>query len=182
MRPYFRIIIGLFIAWFGFKAVRQAYSSIDVGLLSEFQYFPFILLIIATIIALALDTKYFELDRKIYQYSLSFVGVILSAIVISKFIQNSSTDNSKTVLQISNLPGATNVLNFEFKENGKFRLTGYNKLGQTIYHGKYSRNRDTINIISSNYSGYAKQLPQTGLIQNDTVYWSGFDIMLVDKK
>ncbi|MBO9684392.1 MAG: hypothetical protein J7502_17285 [Flavisolibacter sp.] len=57
-----------------------------------------------------------------------------------------------------------------------------NPLGQTIYYGKYSRQKDTINILSSNYNGYAKQLPQTGLIHSDTVYWSGFDVMLVDRK
>jgi hypothetical protein len=181
MRPYFRILIGLFISWFGFKAVRQACSPIDAGLFSEFQYLPFILLIIATIIALVLDTKYFELDRKIYQYSLGFVGVVLCAIVIFKFIQNSSIDKSRTVLQVSNLPGATNVLNVEFKINGKFRLTEYERLGQTIYYGKYSRQQDTIKILSSNYNGHV-QLPQTGIIQSDTVYWSNFDVMLVDKK
>jgi hypothetical protein len=181
MRPYFRIIIGLFIIWFSFKAIEQAYSPIDAGILSEFQYIPFVILIIATIVAILLDTNYFKSTHNIYQYTLSFVGVVLCAIVIFKFMQNSSIDNSKTVLQVSNLPGATNVLNFEFKNNGKFRLTEYERLGQTIYYGKYSRRQDTISILSSNYNGHV-QLPQTGIIKSDTVYWRNFDVMLVDKK
>ena len=178
MRPYFRILVGMFIAWFGFKALSQAYGPIDAGLFGAFQYFPFILLIIVTIVALVLDTKYFEHDRKVYQYSLSLIGVTFIAIVISKFIENSSIDDSKTVLQVSNLPGGANVLRFEFKDNGKFRLTEYGRLGQTFYFGKFAKQKDTINILSSNYNGM--RLPQTGLIQSDTVFWSDFDVMLID--
>ena len=182
MRSYFRIIIALSIIWVGFEAIRQASGPLDAGLVSEFQYFPFIILMIATIIALVLETKYFKLDRKIYQYILSLIGVTLCSIVIFKLIQNRNTDNSKTILQVSNLPGANNVLNFEFKGNGRFRLTEYDRLGQTIYYGSYSKRKDTLNILRSNYNSHAKRLPQKGTIQSDTVYWNNFDIMLVGKE
>jgi hypothetical protein len=182
MRPYLRILIGLLIILLGIYSIKQAYGGIDAGLLSEFQYAPFILLIIGTIVALILDTRQFENSRKTYQYVTSLVGVIFCVIVVFKFIHNSSIDNSKTLLRVSNLPGATNVLDFEFKKNGNFRLAEYNLLGHKIFYGKYSRNKDTLNIISSNYNGYVQHLPQTGIVQKDTVYWDKFDTMLVDKR
>jgi len=96
--------------------------------------------------------------------------------------QLNSIDKSKTVLQISNLPGATNVLTFEFKTNNKFRLTEYNRLGQTVYHGKYDKRNDTLYILESNYNSLVKKLPITGVIKLDTVFWVKLDTMIVDKK
>ena len=182
MRPYIRILVGLLIILLGIIAIRQVYGAIDAGLLSTFQYAPFIFLIIATIIALILDTKRFGNSRKAYHYIISLVGVAFCAIVVFRLIHNNSIDNSKTLLQVSNLPSATNVLNFEFKDNGNFRLTEYDLLGHKIFYGKYSRSKDTLNILSSNYNGYAESLPQIGFIQNGIVYWNDFDTMLVDKK
>ena len=181
MRTYFRIIIRLLIIWFGFKALRQAYGPIEAGLLTEFQYLPFIFLVISTILAIVVDIKYFELNKKIYQFCLSLIGVTLCTVVVLKFTRNNSIDNSKTVLRVSHLPRATNLLSFPFKDNGKFRLTGYDRLGQTIYYGNYSRRQDTINILSSNYNGDIL-LPLIGLIQRDTLYWRDFDVMLIKKK
>ena len=182
MRPYFRIAIELIIIWLGIKAVRQAFAGYDLGLFHQFQYIPFVLLIIFTIAALLLDTTYYKLDNKVYQYGVSFIGLVFCTIVIFKIIQHNSVDNSKTILQVSNLPGATNVLTFEFKNNNRFRLTEYDKLGQTVYYGKYDKQNDTLNILEDNYNGYAKELPKTGVIKSDTVFWTKFDTMLVDKK
>ena len=182
MKPYVRILIGMLIVLLGSYAIKQAYGPIDAGILSEFQYAPFVFLIIATIIAFISDTKQFEKSRKAYQYTPSFIGVVFCVIVIFKFVHNNSINNSKTLLRVSNLPGATNVLNFQFKENGNFRLAEYDLLGHTIFYGKYYRNKDTLNIVSSNYNGYAHRLPKTGIIQKDTVYWNKFDTMLVDRK
>ena len=112
----------------------------------------------------------------------SFIGLILCGIVTFKIIQQKSIDNSETVLQVSNLPGATDVLTFEFKTNKKFKLTEYDRFGQTVYYGKYDKLNDTIFIGENNYNSYVKKLPKTGTIKADTVYWSKFDTMLIDKK
>lgn len=182
MRPYFRIAIGLIIIWFGIKAIRQAFGGYDLGLFYQFQYIPFGLLIIFTFAALLFDTTYYKFDKRLYQYVTSFIGLTLCGIVTFKIIQRNSVDNSETVLQVSNLPGATNVLTFEFKTNKKFRLTEYDKLGQTVYYGKYDKLNDTIFIRDNNYNGYVKELPKTATIRADTVYWTRFDTMLIDKK
>ena len=182
MRPYFRIAIGLIIIWFGIKAIKQAIGGYDLGLFHQFQYIPFGLLIIFTVAALLLDTTYYKLHKKFYQFVTSFIGLTLCGIVTFKIIQRNSVDNSETVLQVSNLPGATNVLTFEFKTNNKFRLTEYDRLGQTVYYGKYDKLNDTLFINDNNYNGYVKELPKTGTIKADTVYWTKFDTMLIDRK
>jgi hypothetical protein len=38
---------------------------------------------------------------------------------------------------------------------------------------------DTIKIKSSNYNGDAKNFPKQGVIRKDTVFWIGFDTMLI---
>ncbi|MFT3904010.1 MAG: hypothetical protein QM727_12610 [Niabella sp.] len=182
MRLYFRIAIGLIIIWFGVKAIRQAFSGYDLGLFHQFQYIPFILLIIFTFAALLLDTTYYKLDKRIYQYVTSLIGLTLCGIIIFKIIQRNSIDSSETVLQVTNLPGATNVLTFELKANKQFRLTEYNRLGQTVYYGKYDKLNDTLFIRDNNYNGYVRELPKTGIIKDDTVYWTKFDTMLIDRK
>lgn len=182
MKPYFRIIIGIIIIWVGVKAVIQAFGGYELGLFHELQYIPFALLIIFTIAAFLLDSTYYKLDNKIYQYSVSFIGFVFGVIVVFKILQHNSIDNSKTVLQVSNLPGATNVLTFEFKNNNKFRLTEYYMMGQTVYYGKYAKRNDTLNILETNYNDYTKKLSKKGIIKVDTVFWVKSDTMLVDKE
>jgi hypothetical protein len=182
MRPYFRIIIGLIIIWLGIKSVRQVFGGYDLGLFHQFQYIPFAFLIIFTIATFLLDTTYYKLNKIIYQYAVSFIGLAFIAIVIFIIIQHNSVDNSKTVLQVSNLPGATNVLTFEFKNNNRFRVIEFDRSRQTVYYGKYDKQNDTLNILETNYTGYVKELPKTGVITADTVFWNKFDKMLVDKK
>jgi len=182
MRPYFRILVGLIIIWLGFKAVKQAFGGYDLGLFHQFQYIPLVLLVIFTIAAFLLDTSYYKLDKKIYQYVTSLMGLTFCSIVIFKIIHHNSIDNSKTILQVSNMPKATNVLTLEFKNNNRFRVTEYDILGQTVYYGKYIKQGDTLKILGSNYNGSAKGLPKTGLIKADTVFWNKFDTMLLDKE
>jgi hypothetical protein len=153
-----------------------------LGLFHQFQYIPFGLLIIFTVAALLLDTTYYKFDKRFYQYVISFIGLTLCGIAAFKIIQRNSVDNSETVLQVSNLTGATNILTFEFKTNNKFRLTEYDKLGQTVYYGKYDKLNDTLFINDNNYNGYVKELPKAGTIKADTVYWTKFDTMLIDRK
>jgi len=182
MRQFLRILIGVLIIWFGFKSISQAYAPIQSGLFSQLQYVPFVILIIATIVALLLDNKYFKTNHKLYQYIISFIGLTFCGIVTFKFVHNNNIDNSKTLMHISNLPGASNVLRFDFKDNGNFRMTKFDKLGQTIYYGKYLKVNDTINIISTNNKVEIHNFPQWGFIENDTMYWYGFDEMIVDKQ
>jgi hypothetical protein len=181
MRLSFRIFIALIIIWLGYKAVRQEFGGYELGLFHQIHYLFFALLAIFTIASLLLDTSYYKLDRNIIQYSVSFIGVTFCVIVIYKFLQHNSIDNAKTILKVSNMAGATNVMTFEFKDNKHFRLTENNKLGQTVYYGKYSKRNDSLQILKSNYHGLAKELPGVGIIKGDTIFWNGFDAMKVDE-
>ena len=177
-----RIIVGLLIIFFGVKAVRQEFGGYELGLFHQFQYIPFFLLLLFTIAIFLVDTTFYKLDHKIIQYTFSFIGLTFCAFVIYKIIQRNSIDNSKTILSISNKAAATNVMAFEFKDNEHFRLTEYGRVGQTVYYGKYCKQQDTLKILETNYDGYAKELPKTGIIKSDTVYWNRFDTMLIDKE
>ena len=182
MRQYFRILLAFIIIWFGYKSIRQISAGIESGLFSEFQYFYFLLLILFTASSLILDTYYFNSDKMLIQYTVSFIGVLFCLTMTYKIIQQNRIDNSKNILTISNKAGANNVMTFEFKENMKFRLTEYNRLGQVIYYGKYLKSNDSINLVAINYTGFAKHFPKNGLIKKDTMLWTNFDTMLVERK
>jgi hypothetical protein len=181
MRHYFRIAIGLIIIGFGVKAIRQAFGGYDLGLFHQFQYVPFGLLTISTFAALLLDTTYYKLDKRFYQYVTSFIGLTLCSLVFIKIVQQNSVDSSETVLQVSNMPGAKKVLTFEFKVHGHFRLTEYTILGQTVYYGNYDKLNDTLFIRDNIYNGYVNEFQKIGIIKADTVNWTNFDTMLIEK-
>lgn len=182
MRVFFRIAFGLMIIWFGIMAIKQSLGGYNLGLFHEVQYIPFGLLVMFTALALLLDTSCYMLDKGLYQYGISLIGLTLCGVVIIKIIQNKSVDNAATVMEVTNLPGAANVFTFQFKANNDFRLLEFNRLGQTVYYGKYDKLNDTLFIGDNNYNGYVKNFPKTGIIKADTVYWSNFDTMLIDKK
>jgi hypothetical protein len=90
-------------------------------------------------------------------------------------------DNSTTILSVTNMAGANNVITFDFKENDHFVLTEYNLFSKVLYYGEYNKIGDSIEVLNSNYEGTIKELPKTGIIKNDTVYWNKFDTMIIDK-
>jgi hypothetical protein len=137
---------------------------------------------IFTLGAFLTDRYHYHGDKKLYQYSTTTVGVIFLGIVFFKLIQYKVIDSSRTLLQVSHIPGATNVMRFEFKKNNRFLVKEYNIFGESVYYGRYEKQQNNIFIWESNYNGYAKKLPVKGVIIADTVYWNKFDTMLVDKR
>ena len=182
MRPYLRILAGLLLIFFGYKAITKEFDVYTDGLLSELDYLPLGLVLISTITVFLLDTSFFKLDRKLYQYSLSFLGLSICFIVFFKIIERNSIDNSKTILKVVNQAGASNVWQFDFKDSKHFTLTDYNLFGHSIYYGIYQKQGDTLKIIQSNYNGEVKKFPMTGIIKVDTVFWNGFDTMFIAKE
>jgi len=182
MKIFFRILLGFLILFTGIKAVSSEFEAYTLGLFSEFQYFPFAFLILFTIVALILDISSFRVDKKLLQLSVSFAGILFCSFVVFKIIQRNSIDNSKNILIVSNKPGASNVLTFEFKEKGHFRLTEYFSFGGHVYYGKYSKSGDSIKIIKSNYHGFLRNFPKKGFMKADTFYWNNSDTMLLEKE
>lgn len=181
-KRYFRILIGFVIILVGLRAVKNIFEGQEFGVINELYYFPFAILFIGTLTALYLDTIYFKKTKKKSQYLSSFMGIILCGIVIFKFLQYSVISQTETVLKVTNLPGASNVLAFEFKTDGNFKLTEYNLFGKTEYYGKYVKSDDTLSIEKSNYKGEIKNFPKKGIIKNEKVNWINFDTMVINEK
>jgi hypothetical protein len=175
----FRIVIGINIIWFGIKAVQQTFNGIEHGVFPLVEYIPLSLLLIFTLGAFLTDRYHYNFDKKLYQYLTTGIAFIFCGFVLFRHTQYTLIHYSKTVMRVSNLPGASNVLKFEFKNNNRFRLVEYNILGETVFYGRYERQQDTLFIGKNNYSGDAKELPVKGVINADTVYWNKFDTMLV---
>jgi hypothetical protein len=174
-----RILFAVLTIFFGYRAIRTEFGGYETGLFDFARYTNIILVIILTTIAVSLDISSFKNRKKIYYLLPSFIGIASIAVVIFKTLQRSYIDNSKAALQVTNLAGARNIWQFEFKENGRFKLTDVHLLGQTLYYGKYQMSVDTIKIKSSNYNGDAKNFPKQGVIRKDTVFWIGSDTMLI---
>jgi hypothetical protein len=182
--PYmkvFRIVIALVTIWLGFKSVQEVFNGLEDGLFG-IEYFPLAFLIIFTLGAFLTDRYHYHGDKKLYQYSTSAIGFIFCGFVFFKLIQFKAIDYSKTVLLVTNLPGATNVLHFDFKNNNRFSVTDFSILSSTVFYGWYEKQHDTIFIGNNNYSGYANKLPVAGVIKGDTVYWNKFDTMIVYRR
>jgi len=182
MTQYIRVFIILLTIALGIIVVRQEFGPYELGFLSEFNYIPFLLLAILTITSLLVDTAYFKRFKNPYHYLNSAIGLTFCLLALFKITQRHLIDNSKTILEVTNMPGATNVLRFEFKDTNRFRLTESDLFGQTIFYGRYTKQVDTLKITESNYNGQAIELPKTGLIKIDTVFWNKFDTMLVRKE
>jgi hypothetical protein len=176
-----RILSLLLISWCGYGAIQQELYANEIGVLQGFNHVPFVLLIVLTVLAIIFESRKYIRDRKWFSFSSSIIGFLFCSYIISKLISFSRIKNKKTVLIVSNMAGATNVMRFEFKEGKKFRLVETQILDQIICYGNYKRESNNITILKSNYSNKEKKLPKFGTIKNDTVFWENFEAMLVEK-
>ena len=181
MKRIIRIILGTLIILFGYAAVKKEFGVVDLGLFSELNIIPFILLIVLTITALFFDITSYRQNKIVYAFTTSFVGLFLCCVILFKMTQRNIIDSSKTVLEVSSQREATHFFTFDFKDNGNFKLTEIDMLGQTVFYGKYKKSNDNILLLENNYNGEIKNFPTKAIIRQDTVYWNSFDTMLVVK-
>ncbi|MHA4847866.1 hypothetical protein ACX0G7_27110 [Flavitalea antarctica] len=179
MKLVFRIFFGIAILFSGFIAIKIALGGYFLGIFNQIQYLFFGLLLLFTLAAFLLDSLYYQTDNNVYQYGVTAVGLVFCAVVSVIIFQHHSIDGSKTIFEVSTLPGANNVFTIEFKENNRFRLTEFDRSQQTIYYGQYEKRGDALLILSSNFTNRDIRFPKAGRINNDTIYWNQFDTMLV---
>ncbi|HEX8313930.1 MAG TPA: hypothetical protein VF609_02995 [Flavisolibacter sp.] len=165
----------------GFFAIRNVLGGRRDGVFSEVEYFPFMGIIVLTTVSLTIDCKTFKVGRRLQAFSLSIIGILIISVVAFKLIQYNFIESKETLVLIRNKAGANNVLTFDFKLEGAFKLTEHDLFGSTDYFGKYVRDGDTYRLLSSNYDGSLK-LPQRGTVRQYMMYWENFDTMLVEKK
>lgn len=166
--------------WLGMKAVQEVFNGLT-DTIFPIEYLPLSLLMLFTFGTFRIDRYYYLYDRKLYQCIPGAIGFLFCGFVLFKLVQFKCIDYSTTVLQVSNLPGASNVLKFEFKNNNRFRLEESDMLGHTVFYGRYEKQQNMLFLWENNYNGYAKKLPVKGVIRADTIYWNKFDTMLVDR-
>jgi amino acid transporter len=181
MKSVLRIIILIVIITSGCQSIIQLRGGYEIDIFEFLQYIAYILLLISTIAAIFIDRSYYRVVKKPTQYIVSFIGVLFVVFVAFKMISRKIIDRSSTVLSVTNMAGANNVLTFDFKEDNNLVLTEYNLFGSVVYYGKYNKVGDSLNILGYNYDGGIEKLPKYGLIKNDTVYWNNFDTMVIDK-
>lgn len=181
MKTLLKIFLLICILYFGISTVKSEFEGYEVGVISSFGYFGHLFLFLLTIISFFIEKLRDKTNKKVYHYPFTLLSLVFCSLVIFKILERTNIETKETILKVSNTPKANSVINFEFKTGNDFRLTENNKLGQVIYFGSYSKLKDTIKIISSNYDGLTKKLPEWGVIRNDTIYWDKFDTMLVDK-
>jgi hypothetical protein len=172
-----RILLLISIIYSGINAVQEVTSGVDAGFLSV----PLNLLglIILTLAEILIGGIAFSNSKKIIHLFPSFIGCIFLVITVVQKNKFSDVENGKTLLSVRTKPGEE-ALYLLFKENGNFVIEEYNPpFGIKRFYGKYSLKNDTITIISHNYKGYAGDLPKVGFILKDTVYWNGFDKMIL---
>ena len=181
MRQSFRIIILVLLLFFGYRAIANAFGTQRVGVLSEFDYIPVLLITFLTIASFVIEWRNFRVEKRFTQLSVGFIGIVFICIVSGKLLQYHVIKNKETIFLVSNKAGANNVLTYDFKRGGWFVLTEYDLFGHDEYMGQYEKERDTIRIFSSNYRG-SLRLPNTGMIIKDTMFWNDFDTMVLEKK
>jgi hypothetical protein len=182
MKTIIRILLGVLIVFLGTISIKQSIGGIENGPFTFIQYTPIGLHLLSTLIALLLDSSYYRFQKRPKQFIISFIGILFCIALLLIKLRDISTDNSKTLYEVTNLPGASHVMTFEFKINNHFRLTEYDRLGHTIFYGKYELVDDSLKIIESNYEYNEKILLKFGIINRDTIQWKNFDKMIIVKK
>lgn len=180
MKPFINLLLIFSLILFGYLAIIVEIQGYTEGPFGGFNNVPVSVVLVLTITA-AIRAYRVRAGRGIKYYGSVITGVIILLFVFGKKLYHQSIDNDQTVLRVVNMPRANNVIQFEFKRNHHFRFVELNLLYQTTYYGRYELKGDTLRITSNNYSGAITNFPTTGIIKNDTIYWKGFDTMLIDK-
>lgn len=181
MKPL-TIFLLILLALFGYIAVADVLTPEKTGLFEEFNNLALSFLVILTLITFFIGLRRFKADKKIKHFAITALpGLIICLFIVIKVCEYKSIDQKKTIFKVVNMAGANNVLQFEFKTNNYFRLAEQSMLDQTIYYGTYKLERNLIQITSSNTGDDIPNFPNSGRIKSDTLFWSNFDTMLIEK-
>ncbi len=102
MKLYNRIFIGIITIILGVISLKQIFQGQEKGILSAFQNLPVILLLIFTLAVILMEVTYYKLHKNIFQFAVSFIGLIFCTIYFYKFFDNSVITKSKTIIKITN--------------------------------------------------------------------------------
>jgi len=176
-----RIIVLIFLLLGGYRAITHAYGVQREGLLSAYDYLPFISVIFLTILSLCLEWGRFRKHKRSGQLLISLIGMVLVIFVTFRYWQFHHIKSRQSILVLSSQAQASPVLRYDFKKGESFVLTVYDILGRDQYTGKYAQTGDSIRILGANHS-HSLRLPEQGMLARDTMWWDGFEPMIVEHR
>lgn len=180
MQLIIRILLAVIAISCGWIILQQ-WNVYSYGVFDFFNNLPIIIIFITGILVFYIDFKNYLITRKLYQFIISFTCFVILVIYAAKLYDKSSVDKDMSVLTVVNQAGADRVFRFEFKQNGRLKITEYNMLGSDIYYCRYKKHADTLIIKNIPGCADANHLPTTGIIHHDSVLWNNWDTMLVNK-
>ncbi|GAB2826897.1 hypothetical protein GCM10027043_30640 [Ferruginibacter profundus] len=161
--------------------IISEFGGNEIGFMSFLKYLSTLCLLSTGIITFFTEWNNYRKHKKLLEFSVTCIALLFCAVIFYAVAKRAFIENTTTLIKVSNLPGASNRMTFEFRAYHNLKLIEYGGSIMTVYYGKYNRKGDTMTIKESNYSGYAKKLPEFGVIRNDTMFWNTFDTMLVNK-
>ena len=177
-----RIILLILVILLGTLAVKTEFGPYQIHIFSDyFKYFVLFLFLIIAMLSFLIERNNYLRKKKIKEFAVTIIAVVFSSLVVLRVAKRDIVEARSTLIRISSIEHAQNKMVFEFKTGNDFKLTVHNGGETDIYHGRYSKTNDTIKIRSSNYDE-SKELPEFGIIRNDTMLWNKFDTMLVDRE
>jgi hypothetical protein len=182
MKSLYRIILFIFICWFGYFAFRQTLGAQQQGLFGGFQYFYLVILIVLSLSAIVSDIAAYRSYSKWFQFYSSITSLLLCALIFFRLATFNKIETSKTIFTVSTKANSQNVLSIQFKENGYLRIEEFSRLGQDIFYGRYYQNRDTIFVTQTNYELFAQKLPFTGIMEGNLLIWNNNDTMRINNR
>lgn len=181
MKTIYRIILFVFICWFGYSVFRKTLGPQESGLLDVLHYFDLIILIILSIIAMVADVVAYRAYPKPYQFYSSIVGLFLCMLVFFRLATFNNIQHASVLFKATTKAQSDNTLLVKFKENEYLQIEEFHMLGRNIYYGKYNKNKDTVIIIQTNYERFADKLPLYGILHEELLIWKNGDTMLIEK-
>lgn len=177
MKTPFRILLLILILLVGYFAVHKEFNGNETGLFYEFNYIPFVLLIFLTIAALISDISFYKQHKSKAQFISLAIGCLLCCTIVFKINKRHKIDNSKLLYTFNGNPYAEDFLSIDLLENNNFKLNNIDLFNHIVYYGTYTKKGDTITLIDVMNNPYLKQIPATGIIQQNKIHFKGLDTL-----
>jgi hypothetical protein len=181
MRESLRIFLFLVIVWTSGLIINANSIGIWEGPFIIFSYFKYVLFLASAVVIIAIEIPQFRNTKNWKHILFTPVIIILSLIISYQLISINAKHSAKTIIEINHIPGANNVTTLKLKENNSFELIEHSILGPTIFYGTYSLQNQKIELIDGNLQDATFPYNARGTIVNDSVYWTDFDTMLIEK-
>ncbi len=181
MKPLAKIILIAVLLWSGSLIIYSNTQEIWEGLFYYVSFIKYFIFFGVFIFSLVSELTKFQETKNWKNFAITPIGLVLFVVISFQLYSIVNINNSKTILEISHIPAANNVLTIELKENDNFIITEHSMLGSTIFYGTYSFKNNQIQLLTGNHKNCVIPFNAIGQLENDTVYWQNFDTMIIEK-